>query len=256
MSDNDISCAIELTENGKSISEISEKLDKNYHTIAYHLRKKGLTTKGKSEELIDEAEELYDSGMSLSEVADELGENKSTIGSRLKKRGVTDSVSEALEGRDITWSDKIADALRGRELSRDTRQKISEANKGKDSWSEGMRKEENPEIMKNIGKSGEDHWAWKGGVSEKRNRIRQSSEYNNWRDSVFERDNYTCQKCGDDSGGNLNAHHIKPFSEYEETRFDVDNGVTMCRSCHMDLHNSEGEYSPEEVKQFSENFEG
>jgi len=36
-----------------------------------------------------------------------------------------------------------------------------------------------------------------------------TTEYIDWRKSVFERDDYTCCECGK-QGGTLNAHHIKP----------------------------------------------
>ena len=57
-----------------------------------------------------------------------------------------------------------------------------------------------------------------------------------WRDSVFARDDYTCQHCGDNSGGNLNAHHIIPFSKDESLRFEVSNGITLCEKCHKKEH--------------------
>ena len=61
-------------------------------------------------------------------------------------------------------------------------------------------------------------------------------EYKNWRKAVYERDNYTCQECGLHSGNGktviLNAHHIKSWSDYPELRFDINNGITLCRSCH------------------------
>jgi len=53
---------------------------------------------------------------------------------------------------------------------------------------------------------------------------------------IFERDNFTCQDCGDDIGGNLNAHHIIPVSESEELSNDVDNGITLCIECHANRH--------------------
>jgi len=61
--------------------------------------------------------------------------------------------------------------------------------------------------------------------------IRDSLQYKRWRQSVFKRDNFTCQCCGA-FGGKLNVHHIKSFSDYPDLRFDVDNGITMCEQCH------------------------
>lgn len=70
---------------------------------------------------------------------------------------------------------------------------------------------------------------------ERTSRKRASTAYVNWRQSVFERDNYTCQHCGK-RGGTLNAHHIKPYAKYKELRTDVDNGITLCEECHRKIH--------------------
>jgi hypothetical protein len=72
---------------------------------------------------------------------------------------------------------------------------------------------------------------WKGGVSPLREKIRRSPEYEEWRKAVFERDHYTCQECGK-MGGSLHAHHKKSFADYPELRFDISNGLTLCRECH------------------------
>jgi len=56
-------------------------------------------------------------------------------------------------------------------------------------------------------------------------------EYRLWRQGVFERDNYTCQHCGK-VGYKLAADHIKPYSTHPELRYDIDNGRTLCMSCH------------------------
>lgn len=71
-------------------------------------------------------------------------------------------------------------------------------------------------------------------------RIRASAEYNEWRMSVFERDGYRCQICGA-VGGMLQAHHIKKFSQYPSLRLNVDNGVTLCRECHIMVHRAKKE---------------
>lgn len=68
-------------------------------------------------------------------------------------------------------------------------------------------------------------------VTPELDRIRRSAAYKQWRVSVFDRDDYTCQLCGV-RGGELNADHIRSFAHYPELRFDVDNGRTLCVSCH------------------------
>lgn len=72
---------------------------------------------------------------------------------------------------------------------------------------------------------------WRGGITPQIMRIRTSPEMRAWRLAVFQRDNYTCQACGE-RGGDKHADHIKPFALYPELRFDVGNGRTLCVPCH------------------------
>lgn len=69
---------------------------------------------------------------------------------------------------------------------------------------------------------------------------RKYSEYPEWRASVYERDSYTCRCCGDNQGGNLNAHHLDGYNWCTERRTDVTNGVTLCEECHADFHSKYG----------------
>lgn len=71
---------------------------------------------------------------------------------------------------------------------------------------------------------------------EKSNKEKRCSKENQeWRTAVFERDHYTCAIC-QQVGGNLNAHHIKPFKDFEADRFNTDNGITLCETCHRRVH--------------------
>lgn len=80
--------------------------------------------------------------------------------------------------------------------------------------------------------SGENSHLWRGGASSDNTIIRGSKEYRKWKLDVFKKDNFTCQCCGDNSGGNLEAHHLENFSDYENLRYDIDNGITLCKDCH------------------------
>lgn len=70
---------------------------------------------------------------------------------------------------------------------------------------------------------------WDGFTSERPNQT-------SFRNKVYERDNYTCQFCGDSKGGNLNAHHILPYAEFPLLRESIENGITLCENCHRMIH--------------------
>ena len=79
--------------------------------------------------------------------------------------------------------------------------------------------------------AGKNHTNWRGGITSEHTKIRTSSEGMAWRDSVFKRDKFTCQECGQ-VGGKLQADHIKPFAYFAALRFDINNGRTLCVECH------------------------
>lgn len=76
---------------------------------------------------------------------------------------------------------------------------------------------------------------WMGGKTEKQKLIRGNSKMSAWRNSIFERDNYTCQFCGK-HGGKLNAHHIVPVSIDCNKIYNINNGITLCVVCHKRAH--------------------
>lgn len=80
---------------------------------------------------------------------------------------------------------------------------------------------------------GEKSHRWEGGKTDANKLLRNGLDATMWREQVFARDDYTCVKCGQ-RGGRLTADHIKPWALYPALRFDVDNGRTLCRTCHAD----------------------
>lgn len=80
---------------------------------------------------------------------------------------------------------------------------------------------------------------------------RDYSEYTEWRTAVFERDDFTCQYCGDNRGGNLVAHHFESYTDNPELRTLLENGITLCEECHKNFHHQYG-YGNNTRKQFEE----
>lgn len=56
-----------------------------------------------------------------------------------------------------------------------------------------------------------------------------------WAKSIYSKDNYTCQCCSK-YGGTLNAHHKENYATNPSLRTDIDNGVTLCDTCHRAFH--------------------
>jgi len=76
--------------------------------------------------------------------------------------------------------------------------------------------------------------------------IRGSKEMTDWRVKVYERDKYTCQICSKISKKDkvviLNAHHIERFTDNEDLRFDINNGITLCEDCHKLTYGKESDF--------------
>lgn len=60
-------------------------------------------------------------------------------------------------------------------------------------------------------------------------------KHGEWAQAIISRDKGKCQNCGANNI-ELHAHHIEPFAENLEKRWDVKNGITLCYKCHWDTH--------------------
>jgi len=197
--------------------------------------------------------ELYfDKKLSYKQIADLYNCTKQTVCNRFKECNLkARTYSESLLGRSILWKDKIRISNTGKK-----RPGIGGAKKGIIPWNKNKRKATH-NALKNTGMQKQNHWNWKGGISDLCIRIRQLSQYKLWREQIFEKNDYTCQECFH-RGGDLEAHHKKEFNiilegflnkynqfspiEDKETLlrlsityppfWDVDNGITLCEECH------------------------
>ncbi len=92
---------------------------------------------------------------------------------------------------------------------------------------------------------GKNHPRWNHAISDedrKRRLLNKGEErrMTKWRRSVYTRDGYTCKKCGDSAGRNLNAHHIYSRNTHPKLTYVSRNGITLCETCHKEFHRAYG----------------
>jgi hypothetical protein len=151
--------------------------------------------------------------------------------------------------------EKMSDAKKGRRLSEETKKKLSDANKGENNfWYGKHHTEETKKKISNARKgkyAGKNNPNWKGGISLKEFKNAYGLEPTDWQklaQEIRKRDNFICQLCG--KKGATDVHHIIP------RRIKIDNSpdnlITLCRSCHAkiehltDIYLSEGK-DPKEI---------
>jgi len=93
-----------------------------------------------------------------------------------------------------------------------------------------------------IANKGEKNNFWRGGKMRdypEKEIIRKSSQYQQWRNDVFIRDNWTCQKTKI-KGGKLISHHINNFEDNPTERLNTYNGITLSEKAHKEFHKKYG----------------
>lgn len=144
--------------------------------------------------------EYLEKGKSTTQIARELQCSVRSVAYRLQKAGIQARPTGATKGHK-------------RNASPEVREKQSAARRGRF-----------------IGPANNN---WKGGIAMKdpeRGRYRAKM----WIKAIKDRDGWTCTKCG--STDRLHAHHIKPWRYYPDLRYDLNNGVTLCYTCHEAAH--------------------
>lgn len=83
--------------------------------------------------------------------------------------------------------------------------------------------------------------AWEGFSNDERKRAWKSKRAVRWSREIFERDDFTCALCGI-RGGDLEAHHIITRAESFKLTYVLENGITLCVSCHRKIRGKESHY--------------
>lgn len=98
----------------------------------------------------------------------------------------------------------------------------------------GIKPNSSPEVHKQAGltrrndgkpRKSKEKQIWKG-----------RSEWKEWREAVFKRDNWICQQCGK-TKCILEPHHLQSWAKYPKLRFEISNGQTLCQECHRKTNN-------------------
>lgn len=118
----------------------------------------------------------------------------------------------------------------GRQHTDETRAVLSEKASRPKPWLRGERNGM-------AGRTGATNPNWRGGTSPERQRLYAGSEWRKLRRSVLARDG-VCRSCG--APNNLHLHHVQPWATHPELRFDPENVIALCRSCHHDAHRKGG----------------
>lgn len=72
-------------------------------------------------------------------------------------------------------------------------------------------------------------------------RKRVNVEYNNWRNKVRKIYGYKCFLC--ENPYKLIIHHLDSYANFKEKRYDVNNGVCLCKQCHNIFHYLFGQFN-------------
>ena len=107
----------------------------------------------------------------------------------------------------------------------ETRKNMSIAHKGQKPWNTGKKR---PEI------TGKNHPRWIKNRTELKTDRQKSydTKYKYWMLEVKRRDGWKCKINNKDCHGSLEAHHILPWRDYPELRYEINNGITLCHAHH------------------------
>jgi 5-methylcytosine-specific restriction endonuclease McrA len=70
----------------------------------------------------------------------------------------------------------------------------------------------------------------------------QDPAYEDFRKKVLKRDGKKCMMPGCKSKNRLQVHHIKKWANAHALRYEISNGITLCKKCHDSIKYHESQY--------------
>ncbi len=219
-------------ERGLSVEEIAERSQCSRTAVKDWVKKYGLSLNAKNTQFSPEQ-------LPWNARPDALYHNRSWLEAQLSQGLYVDAIAQ-LAGCSISTIKKWVYYYG---LSLNKRPKGSEIpwNKDKGGYRLNLSpesREKRRENAKRYTRRGSESNFWKGGTSNERELIgawtRQIAP------EVHRKFNYICQCCGQ-RGGELNAHHLVPVYADELLAYEFDNLVTLCKTCHEDIHQNHKE---------------
>ena len=74
------------------------------------------------------------------------------------------------------------------------------------------------------------------------NRDYSDPEYKKWREAIRKRDHSKCKWPNCNSSKKIHAHHVMPWSAFPSLRYDINNGICLCKIHHDLIKNNEESY--------------
>ena len=87
---------------------------------------------------------------------------------------------------------------------------------------------------------GVDHWNYAGVSAVEQQRLRLTADHREWKKRVCSKADYHCINCDTRSVRDITAHHLDSFAHQPDRRLADDNGVALCKGCHLQFHKDRG----------------
>jgi len=223
-------CSNELLHKNR-VKRIEDKFNKDIRTILHELYVEQKLSTRKIAEIID---------LSVNKTQEYLHRYNIPLrhGSEAVKTQWINNDERRKLSRKTLLKKEVRDKIRQAQQTEEYKMKQSISKTGKKNGMYGVRGEKSPR--------------WNNNLTDYERVVgRKTIKDTIWREKVYEKDNYTCVVCGDNRGGNLNAHHLYSHNRYIDKRYDVNNGVTLCEACHKAFHDKYG-YGDNTKEQFDE----